>query len=176
MSPGPTHQRERQERKEALANDRKLRPGDYEASTLHAMANLGIDTDISSGRSKGDYVAGSEPHVSYPAASGPWSDSVRVPDEPPLGYPIDAQEPVGTFAEVQASLSAAGASADAGRAEVAAPTLAATPSAEVVERTSATSLISSASASPAGDGDGVGHNHSIVRTPSPTLHRPVRRL
>jgi hypothetical protein len=133
---GPSHQREQQERKEALANDRKLRPGDYEASTLHAMANLGIDTDISSGRSKGDYVAGSEPHVSYPAASGIWADPVRVPDEPPLGYPIDAQEPVGTFAEISLP----------------------------------------ASASPAGDGDGVGHNHSIVRTPSPTLRRPVRRL
>ena len=38
------------------------------------------------------------------------------------------------------------------------------------------SLSAAASASPAEDGDGVGHNHSIVRTPSPTLHRPVRRL
>ena len=174
MSPGPSHQREQQERKEVLTNDRKLRPGDYEPSTLHEMANLGIDTDISSGRSKGDYVSGSEPHVSYPAASGPWSNPVRVPDEPPLGYPIDAQEPVGTFAEI--SLSAAGASADAGRAEVAAPTLVDHPTANVVERTSATSLISSASASPAGDGDGVGHNHSIACTSSPTLSRPVRKL
>ena len=44
MSPGPSHQREQQERKEALANDRKLRPGEHEPSTMFAMANL--DTGV----------------------------------------------------------------------------------------------------------------------------------
>ena len=147
MSPGPSHQAEQKERLAVLKNEQQsnLRPGDYEPSTLHEMANLGIDTDISSGRSKGDYVSGSQAATNYPAIpSGPWSaDYAKVPDEPPLGYAIDAQEPVGTFAEI--SLSAAGASADAGNGAECAPG----PTA--VETSTPNSLISSASASPAGD-------------------------
>lgn len=104
MSPGPSHQAEQKERLAVLKNDQqsKLRPGDYEPSTLHEMANLGIDPDISSGRSKGDYVAGSELATNYAAIpSGPWSsDYAKVPDEPPLGYPIDAQEACGTPQEI----------------------------------------------------------------------------
>jgi hypothetical protein len=171
---GPSAKAEQALRRNVIRNDQqsKLHPDEHEPSTMFAMANLNVDTSVSSGRVGKDYVAGSELHVSYPAASGPWADPVRVPDEPSLGYSVNDLAPTGEVFEVNAGLSAAAV----GRAEVAAPTLVDHPTANVVERASATSSISSASASPAGDGDGVGHNHSIVRTPSPTLRRPVRRL
>ena len=43
MSPGPSHQAEQKERLAVLKNEQQsnLRPGDYEPSTLHEMANLG---------------------------------------------------------------------------------------------------------------------------------------
>ena len=105
-----SHQREQQERRAVLANDRKLRPGDHEPSTLHEMANLGIDTDISSGRSKGDYVSGTEKATNYPAIpSGPWSSGYgRLPDEEPLNYSVETVEPVGTPLEVAASMAGTG--------------------------------------------------------------------
>ncbi len=172
---GPSHQREQQERKEALASDRKLRPGEHEPSTMFAMANLGIDTSVSSGRQGKEYVSGSEPHVSYPSAAGPWADPVRVPDEPSLGYAINDLVPCGQAFEIAASLSAAGASAAVGRAEVAAPILVDHPTANVVERASATS--SSELRRLPKSGDGV-NSKSIARIPSPhpSLHRPVRKL
>ena len=49
-------------------------------------------------------VVGAERVPLYPAASGPWNDPVQVPDEPPLGYAIDSQEPVGEVFEIEASL------------------------------------------------------------------------
>ena len=171
MSPGPSHQREQQERKEALANDRKLRPGEHEPSTMFAMANL--DTGVTPSRVGKDYVAGSELAVQYPAAAGPWADPVRVPDEPSLGYSVNDLLPTGEPHEIAASLSATALiSADAGRAEeecAVLPVAAAT--------SSAPSLISSASASPPKSGDGV-NSKSIARIPSPhpSLHRPVRKL
>ena len=166
MSPGPSHQAEQKDRLAVLKNEQ----AQHEPTTYHSLANLNVDTSVSSGRVGKDYVAGSELAVQYPAASGPWADPVRVPDEPPLGYPIDAQEPVGTFAEI--SLSAAGASAVAGKVG-GAPSV---PSPADVVAPPASS-ISRASTSPVGDGNGVGPNQSIVRSPVPNLiHRPVRRL
>jgi Zn-dependent M28 family amino/carboxypeptidase len=171
---------DQKERRAVLASDQqsKLRPGEHEPSTMFQMANL--DTGVTPSRVGKSYVSGSEQAVQYEAIpSGPWSsDYARLADEPPLGYPIDAQEPVGTFAEVQVSLSAAGASAEAGKAEVAAPTLVDHPTANVVERTSATSLISSASAErdqapEMRTGGAASYNG---RQSHPTLHRPTRRL
>ena len=102
---GPSHKREQQERKDVITNEQKLRPGDHEPSTMFQMANL--DTGVTPSRVGKSYVSGSEQAVQYDIPSGPWSsDYARLADEPPLGYAIDAQEPVGTFAEVQASLSA----------------------------------------------------------------------
>ena len=111
MSPGPSHQAEQKERLAVLKNEQQsnLRPGDYEPSTLHEMANLGIDTNVSSGRSKGDYVAGSEVATNYPAIpSGPWSsDYAKLPDELALGFSVEEFEPVGTPSEVAASMAGA---------------------------------------------------------------------
>jgi hypothetical protein len=105
---GPSAKAEQTLRRDVLRNEQqsKLRPDEHEPSTMFAMANLGVDTSVSSGRVGKDYVAGQDLSVNYPRQpSGPWSaDYAKVPDEPPLGYAIDAQEPVGTFAEVQASL------------------------------------------------------------------------
>ena len=183
MSPGPSHQAEQKDRLTVLKNEQAQHRAEHEPSTMFAMANLGIDTSISSGRQGREYVSGSEPHVSYPSAAGPWADPVRVPDEPPLNYAIGEMVPCGEHFEVARSLASLPAtaliSADAGNGAECAPTLAATPSAEVVETSAPNSLISSASASPAGDGDGARTepNHSSA-APFPTLSlsRPRRRL
>ena len=183
MSPGPSHRAEQKDRLAVLKNEQQvsnLRPGDSEPATLHSLANL--DTGLEGRFSKADYVSGQDESVFYPRlpANSPWGDGPNPGLEPPTGVAIDAQLPCGEPFEVARSLAELSATAlmaaEAGKAEVAAPTLVDHPTANVVERTSATSLISSASASPAGDGDEVGHNHSIVRTSSPTLHRPTRRL
>jgi hypothetical protein len=53
---GPSAKAEQALRRDVLRNEQqsKLRPGDYEPSTLHAMANL--DTSLGTGRvGKGDY-------------------------------------------------------------------------------------------------------------------------
>jgi hypothetical protein len=169
MSAGPSHQREQQERRAVLANDRKLRPGDYEPSTLHEMANLGIDTDISSGRSKGDYVSGSEKATNYPAIpSGPWSsDYARLPDELPLGVAIDAQEPNGTFAEIAASLPAPLTGKVEGDCAVAPVATSST--------TSSTAISASAERDQAPEGVQAAHN-TVRGSLHPNLHRPTRRL
>lgn len=98
---------DQKERRAVLKNDQQSapRPNDHEPSTMFQMANLGVDTSVSSGRSGKDYVAGSELAVQYPAASGPWSsDYARLPDEPALGFSVEAQEANGTPAEIVASL------------------------------------------------------------------------
>ncbi len=174
---GPSAKAEQALRRDVIRNDQqsKLRPGEHEPSTMFAMANLGVDTSVSSGRVGKDYVAGQDLSVNYPRLpSGPWSaDYAKVPDEPPLGYPIDAQEPVGTFAEI--SLSVAGASADADKVEVVAPSVALPPA--NVEHASTTSSISSASAerdqAPKGVEQPITHSARLLHS---TLTRPTRRL
>ena len=101
--------------------------------------------------------------------SGPWSSSYgRLPDEPPLNYSVEEMVPCGEAFEVARSLAELGAAPAAVMlgsegVEVAAPTLVDHPSANVVERTSASSLISSASAErdqDAGGGAGCFQHHS----------------
>jgi hypothetical protein len=45
-------------------------------------------------------ITGSEPTVNYPKlAEGPWSEGPQGGDEPPLGFDINAQDPVGEVHE-----------------------------------------------------------------------------
>jgi len=90
---GPSAKREQAERLEVLKNDQR-------ATTFHALANL--DTSLSGGFAAGGYVSGSEPSVNYPASSGPWSGP-QVPPEPPLGFNVNAMEPVGEAHEIAAA-------------------------------------------------------------------------
>ena len=183
MSPGPSHQAEQKDRLAVLKNEQAQHQAEHEPSTYHAMANL--DTGITPSRVGKSYVSGSEQAVQYPAAAGFWSsDYARLPDEPALGWSVEAQEANGTPVQVAASIAALSAPASAsvtnvvaGKAEVAAPTLVDHPSANVVERTSASSLISSASAERDQAPEGVQTANNIVRgSLHPTLSRPRRRL
>jgi hypothetical protein len=94
----PSAIREQKERREVLKNDRA------EPTTFHQLANL--DTSPGGRFSPGGYVSGSEAIVQYPPlpASSLWSgEGPQVPDEGPTNIDINAQEPTGTFAEVQRS-------------------------------------------------------------------------
>jgi hypothetical protein len=72
-------------------------------TTFFELANAGIALEEAGGRfSAASRVVGSEPVPTYPPASGPWSEP--QPPEPPTGENIDAAEPVGTPAEIEASL------------------------------------------------------------------------
>jgi hypothetical protein len=75
-----------------------LRPGERAATTYYQQAQL--DDDLG-----GRYAVSSD----YPAQpeTSPWANAPNLP-EPPLGYAIDAQEPVGNFHEIQASIDALG--------------------------------------------------------------------
>lgn len=176
---GPSAKAEQAERRAIIKGDQQSAPRPNEPSTMFQMANLNVDTGVTPSRvGKDSYVTGSEKSVSYPASAGPWSSSYgRVPDERPLGYSVEEMVPCGEHFEVARSLASLPAtaliSADAGRAEeecAVLPVAAAT--------SSATSLISSASAErdQAPKGDGVGPQPVHTRTPSPTFHRPTRRL
>lgn len=85
------------EKAEVLNNERKLRAGDHEPTTFHQLA--GVDQALEGGGrfAKVKYVTGSEPASQYPRlpASSPWA-SDPIPPEEPLGFAIDAMEPVGT--------------------------------------------------------------------------------
>ena len=99
-----SHQREQKERRAVITNDQTLRSGDQQPTTLHAMSRL--SNDLEGRHSARDYLSGSAQATDYPAIpSGPWSsDYARVPDEPPLGFDMNAVEPTGTPAEVAASI------------------------------------------------------------------------
>jgi hypothetical protein len=86
-----------------LRNQRKLKQGNREPSTYHKLADL--DDDLG-----GRYAveAGEQAATKYPKqdSASPWSGGgAQVPDEMPLGYAIDEQEPVGTPAEIEQALS-----------------------------------------------------------------------
>jgi hypothetical protein len=177
MSPGPTHQKEMAERRAIIKGDQQpnLRPGEHEPSTMFAMANL--DTGVTPSRVGKSYVAGSEPAVQYEAIpSGPWSSSYgRLPDEPPTGVAIDAQEPCGEPFEVARSLASLSATARiSAEADIGAECAPVTSVA--VETSAPNSSISTASAIPPESGGEDGLAHSIVRSSSPTFHRPARKL
>jgi hypothetical protein len=87
------------ERAEVLKND--------QASTLHQFGTS--EANEIGGRHAAinkSTVVGATPSPQYPAQpEGSWcNQDALVPDEPPLAYPIDQQEAVGTAQEIQASL------------------------------------------------------------------------
>ena len=180
---GPSAKAEQTLRRDVLRSDQqsKLRPGEHEPSTMHAMSRL--SNDLEGRQSARDYLSGSEPATHYPLiSSGPWSSSYgRLPDEPPLGVAIDAQEPCGEPFEMAASIAALSATASAPVANVVAGTAGGAPSASSpdVVATPASSLISSASASQDAEGGRDRAHQPTARgsVSSPTLsRRSVRKL
>jgi hypothetical protein len=167
---------EQAERRAVITNEQKLRPGDQQPTTLHALSKL--SNDLEGRASARDYVVGEAESVSYPRlpANSPWGDGPQPGLEPPLNYSVLDQEPNGTFAEVQASLSAIGAaSVVAGNGAECAPAL---PVA--VETSAPNSLISGASASEETKtapemrtGGAASYNGGQSHSP---MHRSIRRL
>jgi hypothetical protein len=94
-----SHSDEQKLRSETMENDRKVRE---QGSTFLDFARSSIN-DESGGRfarSQPQTIVGSTPGPSYPMlpASSPWHGSDPVPDEPPLGFAVDALEPaMGSF-------------------------------------------------------------------------------
>jgi hypothetical protein len=92
------HHTTQQEKREALRNDQRVR----ERSTYHSVAQASIDDDRGGRFALGDSkqtVIGSSP-ISYPQQpSTSFWNSDPVPPEPPLGYSVEAQEPVGEVFE-----------------------------------------------------------------------------
>jgi hypothetical protein len=89
------------EKQEALQNERRLREADA-PSCYFQMAAAGIDLSLSGDSSPASFVVGSTPHVNYPRSG--YEVGVEVGVEPPTGQAVDAMEPVGTAAEIAASL------------------------------------------------------------------------
>jgi hypothetical protein len=87
-----------QEKREVLRNDQRVREG----ATYHSVAQASIDDERGGRYAISDTeqtIIGSSP-IAYPQqpATSPWHRD-PVPDEPPLGYEIDAMEPVGEIHE-----------------------------------------------------------------------------
>lgn len=106
------HQREQQERRETLENDRRVREqqhGMTEPKTTFSTFAEAFATEDRQGRFRGQpsqYIVGSEPIVRYPELpeTSPFHHD-PVGQEPPLNFQeTSALEPVGTFPEVQQSL------------------------------------------------------------------------
>jgi hypothetical protein len=115
---GPSAKAEQKERR-ALAGSTTTMTKAAEPQSYFSRARAGLDDDSPGGRYRPDQIiSGSSPAVNYPAASGPWADPVRVPDEPLIDATdcgVTVVEAVGTYAEVEASLSnAAPAASSAG--------------------------------------------------------------
>jgi hypothetical protein len=184
MTNGPSAKAEQAERQAIIKGDQqsKLRPGEHEPSTMHAMSRL--SNDLQGRQSARDYLSGSEAATHYPAIpSGPWSSSYgRLPDELPLGVAIDAQEACGEPFEVAASIAALSAAASAPVANVVAGTAGGAPSAsspDVAAPPASSSNGASASASQdAEEGTRPSPSTHIVRgsVSSPTLRRLARKL
>jgi hypothetical protein len=77
------------------------KPDDPELSTYFELASM---TDPEDAIVEASEIVGSKHFIGYPAAAD-WS-SPRLPDEPPLNEDISAVEPVGTPAEIEASIEA----------------------------------------------------------------------
>jgi hypothetical protein len=131
--------------------ERKRFVGSNQATTYHQLAN--VDVSLGGRFAAGGEVSGAEEATRYPAQpeSSPWAaDPTGV--EPPLGYAIDEQAPVGEFAEIAASLDRLGSGESEAATDPAPPPvplaagqggvmgLADAPSASQVERSVATSL------------------------------------
>ena len=68
-----------------------------------ALADLQLEQGQSGRFTDKATLTGAARVPQYPAACGPWNDPVQVPDEPPLGWSVEAQEPVGEPFEIAAS-------------------------------------------------------------------------
>ena len=96
-------------------SDRKERAsllGSTQTTTYAAQAKAQASLDQAGGRfavEDKSVTSGSEASVTYPTLppSSPWSGP-RLPDEPPLGFAVGQMEPVGTHAEIEASLKSLG--------------------------------------------------------------------
>jgi hypothetical protein len=108
-SPNPIHlwsdamNRDNQFNNSSSMAERRKMLREEQASTLFERARVAEQLDSVSYKSA---VSGTHPHVDVPAIpSGPWSRNYwQDGPEPPLGYAINNQEPVGTPVEVEHSL------------------------------------------------------------------------
>lgn len=103
---GPSAKREQQERRALVSSTTTMTKA--EPQSYFSRARAGLDDDSPRGRfAAAGYESGSAPTVDYPKlpAGSPWSGGADPGLEPPLGFEIDAQEPVGTYAEIEASQS-----------------------------------------------------------------------
>jgi hypothetical protein len=80
-----------------MTNPKKA-DGEREPTTFFQMAS---STDPEVAAVSPSEIVGSATFSGYPASGTPTND-VRLPDELPLGDAVDAVEPVGTPAEIQA--------------------------------------------------------------------------
>jgi hypothetical protein len=132
---GPANDIPQSERRQVSENDRVAR----RAATYHSLASADIDQERG-GRfatMNKPAVTGTDPAVRVPQqpANSFWSRDL-LPPEPPLGWSVEAQEPVGEVWEVEQSME----TRTDGRAS--------SPSARVDGGTPATSV--------SGDGSGAG--------------------
>jgi hypothetical protein len=98
-----TSKGEQRERREVIENDRRLRQPEGKPDTYfsRALADAGLELGGRFGALAKPVVTGTAPYPMLPASS-PWSVD-PVPTEPPLGFSVDAREPVGTAAEIERS-------------------------------------------------------------------------
>jgi hypothetical protein len=87
------------ERREVLDNDLRLQRG----STYHSHTNIDEEAGGRFARQQPMLTVGAAPVPLYPGSVPAWTQD-RGPDEPPLSFSVDAQEPVGEPHEIEASL------------------------------------------------------------------------
>jgi hypothetical protein len=97
-------QREQEERRRTLDNDRRVRE-QQQGATLSdfATAEAAEDRGRFTAHEKST-VVGSTPNPATAYPQGPAWSATELPDEPPLGVSVEDHEPTGTAAEVQASI------------------------------------------------------------------------
>jgi hypothetical protein len=104
-SPSPTSDATAKEKLDALFNDQRLRNAqrNKDASTFQQFANS--EAENVRGRfaaHEKSTVIGATPAPQYPAGPN-WAHDPTGP-EPPLGFDVNAIEPCGEYAEIEASL------------------------------------------------------------------------
>jgi hypothetical protein len=102
---GPLHQSEQKERLAELLRDLRILNERANSSTLSQFTVAEL-ADEGGRFAKQSQVNGTKPITEYPRLP---SDSFpaqasAVPNEPPLGFSVDAMEPLGTQAEIERSL------------------------------------------------------------------------
>jgi hypothetical protein len=99
-NPSPTTDATMEEKAAILKNDQRARHTFQSRAIAEADEIQGRFAEINKSN-----VVGSQQAVHYPRLpSGPWADPVQVPPEEPLGFSVEAMEPVGTIQEIEASL------------------------------------------------------------------------